>query len=190
FVFFSGRWRHTSFSRDWSSDLCSSDLAPVMAGGNPLGLSGTVTTGIVSALNRPVTAEAAGSGQGNTLVVTNAIQTSAPINPGDSGGALVDAAGRLAGINSSIASLARGPGGRSGNIGIGFAIPVKKVVTAAEQLIDSGEGEHAFLGVNLDDARAEADGATVTGAGITNVQPDSPAAGAGLQTGDTVVEID
>ncbi len=102
---------------------------PVMAVGNPLGLSGTVTTGIVSALNRPVsTSEASPSPNGQTssdTVVTNAIQTSAAINPGNSGGALVNAKGELIGINSSIASLGASEGSQSGNIGIGFAIPVQ-----------------------------------------------------------------
>jgi putative serine protease PepD len=162
--------------------------APVMAVGNPLGLSGTVTTGIVSALDRPVTTE--GSDGGRTPVVTNAIQTSAPINPGNSGGALVDASGRLVGINSAIASLSSGLGGQSGNIGIGFAIPVGKVVTAAEQLIEDGRVQHAFLGVSLDDARAEVDGAKLSAAGITRVEPGSPAADAGLREGDAIVEID
>lgn len=163
--------------------------APVMAVGNPLGLSGTVTTGIVSALDRPVTTEGTDGGQ-RTMVVTNAIQTSAPINPGNSGGALVDASGRLVGINSAIASLSSGLGGQGGNIGIGFAIPVGKVATAAEQLIQDGRVAHAFLGVNLDDARAEVDGATLTAAGITRVEPGSPAEEAGLQNGDVIVEID
>src|SRR6478672_8357465 len=133
---------------------------PVMAVGNPLGLSGTVTTGIVSALNRPVSTSTAeqnqspfGQQQGSTgnEVVTNAIQTSAAINPGNSGGALVNSKGELVGINSSIASLSQGSSGQSGNIGIGFAIPVKEAKSIAEQLIKSGKAEHAFLGVTLRD---------------------------------------
>src|SRR6478672_5783987 len=120
---------------------------PVMAVGNPLGLAGTVTTGIVSALNRPVTTsqdsapDPFGQSQGSgEPVVTNAIQTSAAINPGNSGGALVNAGGQLVGINSSIASVSGSSsgGGQSGNIGIGFAIPVNEVKAIAEQLIQTG----------------------------------------------------
>ena len=136
---------------------------PVMAVGNPLGLAGTVTTGIVSALNRPVTTEAAeeqpqpaeplrparAQQSSSEPVVTNAIQTSAAINPGNSGGALVNASGQLVGINSSIASLGSS-GGSSGNIGIGFAIPVKEAASIAEQLIADGTAEHAYLGVGPD----------------------------------------
>src|SRR6478735_12565820 len=122
---------------------------PAMAVGNPLGLSGTVTTGIISALNRPVstgTASESPLGQQQTSgdeVVTNAIQTSAAINPGNSGGALVNAKGELIGINSSIASLGQSSSGsQSGNIGIGFAIPVKEAKSIADQLIKSGKAEH------------------------------------------------
>src|SRR5699024_10047599 len=125
------------------------------------GLSGTVTTGIVSALDRPVTTEAASSDPfdpSSTLVVTNAIQTSAAINPGNSGGALVDAAGRLVGINSAIASLS-GSSGPGGNIGIGFAIPVGAADRIAGELIETGTAEHAFLGVGIDDATAPLDDA-------------------------------
>ena len=165
---------------------------PVMAVGNPLGLSGTVTTGIVSALDRPVTTQ--GSSQNpadpNSAVFTNAIQTSAAINPGNSGGALVNAAGELVGINSSIASLGSAMGGQSGSIGIGFAIPSSKVQLIADQLIETGTATHAFLGVGLDDATAETDGATVSGAVVTQVEPDSPAAEVGLESGDLIVGID
>ncbi len=169
---------------------------PVMAIGNPLGLSGTVTTGIVSALDRPVTTEQAGS-QGirpgamreAEPVVTNAIQTSAAINPGNSGGALVDSNGALIGINSSIATLGA-MGGQSGNIGIGFAIPVNEVTSIVSQLIEDGTAEHAFLGIGLVDATAERDGATLHAAGITQVEPDSPADHAGLAKGDAITEID
>ena len=134
---------------------------PVMAVGNPLGLAGTVTTGIVSALNRPVTTEAESDGgqadpngqaQGaGETVVTNAIQTSAAINPGNSGGALVNASGQLIGINSAIASLGSSSGGQSGSIGIGFAIPVNEATSIAKQLIDSGTAAHAYLGVTPQD---------------------------------------
>lgn len=165
---------------------------PVMAVGNPLGLSGTVTTGIVSALDRPVTTQstAVEPGTQGAAVVTNAIQTSAAINPGNSGGALVNAAGELVGINSSIASLSSGMGSQSGSIGIGFAIPSSKVQLIADQLIETGTATHAFLGVGLDDAQAEVDGAVLTGASVTQVEPGSPAEDAGMQSGDVIVSID
>ena len=163
---------------------------PVMAIGNPLGLSGTVTTGIVSALDRPVSTTSSEGGQ-QTAVVTNAIQTSAAINPGNSGGALVDGAGRLIGINSAIASLSSAAtGSQSGSIGIGFAIPMRSVTSIVGQLIETGAAEHAFLGVSLDNAEAELDGATLTGAGVVQVEEGSPAAGVGLEVGDVVVDID
>ena len=170
---------------------------PVMAIGNPLGLSGTVTTGIVSALDRPVTTRAPQEGNpfqpGSTApqeVVTNAIQTSAAINPGNSGGALVNASGELVGINSSIASLPAAGQSQAGSIGIGFAIPAGEVQLIADQLITSGKAEHAFLGVYLDDGSAEVDGATMTGALVKQVEPDSPASAAGLQEGDLIVGMD
>jgi putative serine protease PepD len=163
--------------------------SPVMAIGNPLGLSGTVTTGIVSALDRPVTTQSTEGGQ-PTAVVTNAIQTSAAINPGNSGGALVDASGRLVGINSAIASLSAPTGGQAGNIGIGFAIPMRSVSSIVEQLIETGTAEHAFLGVGLDDAEATLDGAVLTGAAVVQVEEGSPAASVGLAAGDLVIDID
>lgn len=164
---------------------------PVMAVGNPLGLSGTVTTGIVSALDRPVTTEAVNAQTGiPEAVVTNAIQTSAAINPGNSGGALVNAAGELVGINSSIASIASPGQSQAGSIGIGFAIPAGKVRLIADQLIETGRAEHAFLGVGLADGSAEVDGAVRTGALVRQVEPGSPAAGAGLQDGDLITAID
>jgi putative serine protease PepD len=164
---------------------------PVMAVGNPLGLAGTVTTGIVSALNRPVTTSAEGSDSGQAEpVVTNAIQTSAAINPGNSGGALVNASGQLVGINSSIATLGASQGGQSGSIGIGFAIPVNEARTIAEQLIDKGEAQHAFLGVTSEDGTAKEGSATRTGATIREVNPGTPAAEAGLRSGDTVIAVD
>jgi putative serine protease PepD len=169
---------------------------PVMAVGNPLGLAGTVTTGIVSALNRPVTTSGQQSGdpsgqQPADQVVTNAVQTSAAINPGNSGGALVNGSGQLIGINSAIASLgSNGPSSQGGNIGIGFAIPANEAASVANQLISSGKATHAFLGVRSEDG-AVADGPAKRAAAVlTNVEPGSPADKAGLQVGDAVTAID
>ena len=174
-----------------SDDLQVGD--PVMAVGNPLGLAGTVTTGIVSALDRPVSTSSSEGGSGSPFaqqqsqpVVTAAVQTSAAINPGNSGGALVDAAGRLVGINSSIATS----GQSSGNIGIGFAIPVNEATWIADQLIENGEAEHAVLGVVPADGTAKEGSATHSGALIRRVTDGSPADEAGLAEGDLVVGID
>ncbi|GAB48356.1 S1C family serine protease [Mobilicoccus pelagius] len=173
---------------------------PVMAIGNPLGLSGTVTTGIVSALNRPVATmqESQGGqdpfGTGNRApadpVVTNAIQTSAAINPGNSGGALVDASGKLVGINSAIASMGGGNGQQSGNIGIGFAIPVTEARTVAMQLIEKHKVAHPYLGVRLRDVLATEGPTTRRAAGIVTVDGDTPAAQGGLRPGDAVIAVD
>ena len=166
---------------------------PVMAVGNPLGLSGTVTTGIVSALNRPVsTSEASPSPDGQTssdTVVTNAIQTSAAINPGNSGGALVNAKGELIGINSSIASLGASQGSQSGNIGIGFAIPVQEAKTIADQLIKTGQAEHAFLGVSAKDTTVKDGSAQRAGAQVASVSDGTPAAQGGIKTGDVITAV-
>jgi putative serine protease PepD len=171
---------------------------PVMAVGNPLGLADTVTTGIVSALNRPVTtqaSEAQGSdSSASNAVVTNAIQTDAAINPGNSGGALVTANGQVIGINSSIASLSGGDsfGGQStesGNIGLGFAIPVNEAKTVSQQLISTGSVKHPFLGVTLEDSTVNQAGAQRAAASINSVQTGTPAASAGLRKGDEVVSI-
>lgn len=157
---------------------------PVMAIGNPLGLSGTVTTGIVSALNRPVS-----TGSEQQAVVTNAIQTSAAINPGNSGGALVNANGELVGINTAIASLGSNQGGQSGNIGIGFAIESNLVRTITQQIIQKGSADHAWLGVSAEDSAAETSGSLIVGARVTQVTQDSPAAKAGLAVGDLITSI-
>jgi putative serine protease PepD len=166
---------------------------PVMAVGNPLGLSGTVTTGIVSALNRPVsTSEASPSPNGQAssdTVVTNAIQTSAAINPGNSGGALVNAKGELVGINSAIASLGAAQGTQGGNIGIGFAIPVKEAKSISQQLIKTGQAEHAFLGVSAKDATVKDGAAQRTGAQVAAVSSGTPASGAGIKTGDVIIAV-
>jgi putative serine protease PepD len=164
---------------------------PVMALGNPLGLSHTVTVGIVSALDRPVTTQNTTGAQGTVApVVTNAIQTDAAVNPGNSGGALVDAAGRLIGINSSIATLGATAGGQGGSIGLGFAIPVNQARWIAEGLIEDNQVEHAYLGVEARDAVIEVDGDSREAALLTRVVPGTPAEEAGLRTGEAVVAVD
>ena len=179
----------------------SSKLAvgqPVMAVGNPLGLADTVTTGIVSALDRPVTtASSEGQGAdsgGNDSVITNAIQTDAAINPGNSGGALVTAGGQVIGINSSIASLSDGNalGGstQSGSIGLGFAIPINEAKTISQQLISTGSVKHPFLGVSLQDGNIAQGSAERAAAVIQQITAGTPAASAGLKKGDAVIAID
>jgi putative serine protease PepD len=171
---------------------------PVMAVGNPLGLAGTVTTGIVSALNRPVTtspqqsADPFGQQSAGDPVVTNAIQTSAAINPGNSGGALVNASGQLIGINSSIASLGSsgGSSSESGNIGIGFAIPVNEARSIANQLITSGKAAHPYLGVSSKDGVVADGSAKRAAAVLTSVASGTPADKAGLKVGDAIIAVD
>ena len=160
---------------------------PVMAVGNPLGLSNTATTGIVSAVNRPVSTATTTADQ--TAVVTNAIQIDAAINPGNSGGPLFNARGEVIGITSSIASLSSGSG-QSGSIGLGFAIPANLAQNIGSQLIDSGSAKHAFLGVSLTDGTGTVDGTTRQGAEVKAVTDGSPAQKAGLQVGDVIVAID
>ena len=166
----------------------------VMAIGNPLGLSSTVTTGIISALDRPVVNsqnEDGSGGSASSAVYTNAIQIDAAINPGNSGGPLFDEKGQVIGITSSIATMSRSSSeGGSGSIGIGFAIPVKLADKVAKQLIKSGTATHAYLGVTLDTAGATADGEKRGGAKITSVESGSPADKAGLKTNDVVIAID
>jgi putative serine protease PepD len=172
----------------------------VMAVGNPLGLAGTVTTGIVSALNRPVTTSDSSTdpnAQQNTQqnadpVVTNAIQTSAAINPGNSGGALVNASGQLIGINSAIASLgsASDASSQSGSIGIGFAIPVNEARSIADQLISTGTATHPYLGVSSKDGVVADGSAKRAAAVLTDVVAGTPAAQAGLQAGDAITAVD
>ncbi|MGY5885069.1 S1C family serine protease [Modestobacter lacusdianchii] len=155
---------------------------PVVAVGSPLGLAGTVTSGIVSALDRPVRLAGEGS---DTNAVISAVQTDAPINPGNSGGALVDGTGAVIGINTAIASVG-GNGTTGGSIGLGFAIPIDTVRDIAEQLISTGSAVHATLGVN---ARSVTDG-TRDGALVVNVEPGSGAAEAGVQEQDVVIAVD
>jgi S1-C subfamily serine protease len=154
---------------------------PVIAIGSPLGLRGTVTSGIVSALDRPVHLSGEGS---DTDAVINAIQTDAAINPGNSGGALVDASGAVIGVNSAIASL--GGTGESGNIGVGFAIPMNSARDIAQQLIRTGKAVHASDGIS---ARSVTDGSR-DGAYVLQVTPDGPGAKAGLKAGDVITAVD
>jgi len=151
----------------------------VVAVGSPLGLSGTVTTGIVSALQRPV---ASGGPQSGQATVTDAIQTDAAINPGNSGGALVDTQARLIGVTSSIASLGSGSGGQPGSIGLGFAIPVNQAARIGQELIHDGVATQAVLGVGVTDA-------SPTGATIGPLTPGGPAAAAGIHPGDVVTRV-
>ncbi|QPK83822.1 trypsin-like peptidase domain-containing protein [Corynebacterium qintianiae] len=151
----------------------------VVAVGSPLGFSATVTSGIVSALNRPVRA-AQGGGESSLM---DGIQTDAAINPGNSGGPLVDMNGNLVGMNSVIASMSSSPQGGAGSIGLGFAIPSNFAQRVAKQLIETGEARQPMLGVQVsivDPAR----GATVAG-----VEPGSPADKAGLKPGDVITRL-
>ena len=153
----------------------------VIAIGSPLGLAGTVTLGIVSALHRPVRLDTAGS---DTSAVIDAIQTDAAINPGNSGGALVDSTGAVVGINTAIRSLGQGQG-EGGSIGLGFAIPIDDAREIADELIRTGAVTHAEIGVN---ARSVSD-ATTDGAQVQNVQAGGPAAAAGIVEGDVIVKV-
>ena len=171
--------------------------APVMAIGAPLGLSNTVTTGIVSALNRPVEVsvdESATSEDGtqasSDLVVTNAIQIDASINPGNSGGPLFDASGAVIGINSSIKSLATSSDGQAGSIGLGFAIPSDLVVSIADQLIASGSASHGMLGVTVKAATTTVGSDTYLGAEVQDVSAGSGASAAGIRAGDVIVKVE
>lgn len=169
---------------------------PVMAVGSPLGLSDTVTTGVISALDRPVTIAASGKvdpldpqAAAQELVVTNAIQIDASINPGNSGGPLFDATGGVIGINSSIVSNSSSAE-TAGSIGLGFAIPVDLVKSVADQIIATGSVSHARLGVEIQTATVEAGGATRLGARVATVVPGGAADHAGLEPGDVIVGID
>ncbi|MDX1887296.1 trypsin-like peptidase domain-containing protein [Mycolicibacterium sp. 120270] len=156
----------------------------VVAIGSPLGLDGTVTTGIISALDRPVSTGDPSTGQHSVM---NAIQTDAAINPGNSGGALVNMKGELVGVNSAIASMGGGPdaqGAQSGSIGLGFAIPSDQAKRVASQLISTGTVTHASLGVQL------AQNADVPGAGVAEVVDGGAAAAAGLPSGVVITKVD
>lgn len=159
-----------------SSDIRVGDVA--VAIGSPLGLQGTVTSGIVSALERPVTA----GGQGSTSFI-NAIQTDAAINPGNSGGPLVNGSGEVIGVNTAIASLGA-VGGPGGSIGLGFAIPIDTAERIINEIISTGSSTTPVIGVQLD--------TTFTGPGarVAQVTPGSGAEAAGIQDGDVITAID
>ncbi len=161
----------------------------VVAVGSPLGLAGTVTSGIVSALNRPVETSGQGGGGGGVgqqatqQSVLDAIQTDAAINPGNSGGPLVDMQGRIVGINSAIASLGSSGGGQqAGSIGLGFSIPINQAKRIADELVATGHATRAALGVTVRDGDP-------SGAQIVDVTADGAAAKAGLKPGDMVTTV-
>jgi putative serine protease PepD len=172
-----------------SDDVVVGD--PVIAIGSPLGLSGTVTTGIVSALNRPVQA---GGETGSDFAWINAIQTDAAINPGNSGGPLVNSAGQVIGVDSAIASLGSGSGvgGQSGSIGLGFAIPVNQVRRIAQELITTGVAKTSRIGITLDQ-NYQGEGVRIASdraQGSPAVEANGPADKAGLKPGDVILSID
>ncbi|WP_019200697.1 S1C family serine protease [Tsukamurella sp. 1534] len=158
----------------------------VVAVGAPLGLAGTVTTGIVSSLNRPVATSGKDSDQ---ATVINSIQTDAAINPGNSGGALVNMSGQLIGINSSIATLGQSiaTGQQGGSIGLGFAIPANQVQRISKELMDSGKATHAAIGVSVSTQRPAADR---PGAVVAEVSPTGAFAKAGIPNGSVVTKVD
>jgi putative serine protease PepD len=152
----------------------------VVAFGSPLGLSSTVTSGIVSALNRPVTT----SDTGSDSSYINAVQTDAAINPGNSGGPLVDLSGRVVGVNSAIATTGSSGSGESGSIGVGFAIPIDQVKITADQILRTGEARYPVIGATVNTSGTSDGGAT-----ILKVSADSPASQAGLRRGDVVTQV-
>ena len=147
--------------------------------GSPLGLSGTVTSGIVSAINRPVTAGDAGD-----ISFISAIQTDAAINPGNSGGPLVNSRGEVIGINSAIATTGSSVSGQSGSIGLGFSIPINQAKRVATDLIATGKSSYPVIGVQLDTTYAG------VGAKVESIIPDSPASNTALKAGDVITQID
>lgn len=176
-----------------ASFASSSNLAvgeDVMAIGNPLGYENTATTGVVSALNRPVVlSESGSSSSSSNTVFTNAVQIDAAINSGNSGGPSFNAEGKIIGINTAIASTrsTSGSSGSTGSIGIGFAIPSDTVKWVTEDIIKNGHVQHVSLGVTVQTDTAKTGNATRSGAAVRDVAAGSPAEAAGLKSGDTIV---
>lgn len=152
----------------------------VVAIGSPLGLSSTVTSGIVSALQRPVST---GQTEDDTSYI-NAVQTDAAINPGNSGGPLVNLVGQVIGVNSAIATAGGGQGGEGGSIGVGFAIPIDQVKVTAAQILKTGKATYPIVGASVDVQAADHNGAL-----ISVVEAGSPAAAGGLKDGDRVTKV-
>ncbi|MDT0400525.1 trypsin-like peptidase domain-containing protein [Streptomyces edwardsiae] len=167
---------------------------PVVAIGAPFDLAGTVTSGIISARERPITAGGE-KGDGSDVSYVDALQTDAPINPGNSGGPLLDAKGHVIGINSAIRSAAGGAdpeGGQAGSIGLGFAIPINQGKRVAEELINTGKASHPVIGITLD-MEYGGDGARVAAKGSDGGPPVStggPGAKAGIKAGDVITQVD
>ena len=176
-----------------SDDLAVGDA--VIAIGSPLGLQSSVTTGIVSSLNRAVPTSGEGTSTSDAAVL-NAIQTDAAINPGNSGGPLVDAQGRVIGINTAIATLGGGGGlggqSQGGSIGVGFAIPINQAKRVAEQIINNGKATHARIGATMD-LQYQGMGVRIA-QGVQGGQPPlvkgGPAERAGLRPGDIITTFD
>ncbi|WP_233581128.1 S1C family serine protease, partial [Streptomyces triticirhizae] len=157
--------------------------------GAPFGLSGTVTTGIVSAKDRPV---ASSDGQSGNASYMNALQTDASINPGNSGGPLLNGNGEVIGVNSAIRSTTGGLGGEAGSVGLGFAIPINQATRVAADLMEHGEAVYPIIGASVDSGSTDQGGAKIveaTNDGSEPVTPGGPAAEAGLQPGDVIVRF-
>jgi putative serine protease PepD len=184
--------------------------------GSPLGLTGTVTDGIVSTLNRTISVASSaapeegdnaqggdqgfqfappGGGQsqqtsGQGSIAINVIQTDAAINPGNSGGALVNSSGEIIGVNVAIASAGSNSSSSSGNIGVGFSIPINHAKRVAQEIIDSGKASHGQLGVSVKEKSASnADSGFSVGADVATVEANSAAAKAGIKVGDVITKF-